>query len=85
MPISTSLWCLQSQSLNIPVKALIVCVCVSYGSRVSVLRFRYVLSFRVIDLGVMVPCDKILREAITRKAGTTIYRVAAPFFSTKVD
>lgn len=29
------------------------------------------LSFRVIDLGVMVPCDKILREAITHKAGKT--------------
>lgn len=27
------------------------------------------LSFRVIDLGVMVPCDKILREAMTHKAG----------------
>ncbi|XP_053269745.1 methionine synthase isoform X1 [Pleuronectes platessa] len=25
-------------------------------------------NFRVIDLGVMVPCDKILREAITKKA-----------------
>uniref|UniRef100_A0A3B4XUL5 Methionine synthase n=1 Tax=Seriola lalandi dorsalis TaxID=1841481 RepID=A0A3B4XUL5_SERLL len=25
-------------------------------------------NFRVIDLGVMVPCDRILREAITRKA-----------------
>ncbi len=28
------------------------------------------LSFRVIDLGVMVPCDKILREAVSQKAGT---------------
>lgn len=27
------------------------------------------LSFRVIDLGVMVPCEKILREAIRQKAG----------------
>lgn len=27
------------------------------------------LSFRVIDLGVMVPCDQILREALAHKAG----------------
>lgn len=28
------------------------------------------LFFRVIDLGVMVPCDKILKEAIVHNAGT---------------
>lgn len=27
--------------------------------------------FRVIDLGVMVPCDQILRAAVTHKAGRT--------------
>lgn len=35
--------------------------------------FEYVIFFflscRVVDLGVMVPCDQILREAVTHKAG----------------
>lgn len=30
-------------------------------------------SFRVIDLGVMVPCDQILRGAIAHKAGTVYH------------
>lgn len=43
-----------------------VAVCVT----VSGVDLGGLMSFRVIDLGVMVPCDKILREAITQKAGT---------------
>lgn len=36
----------------------------------SVISQGCLFSFRVIDLGVMVPCDQILREAVTQKAGT---------------
>lgn len=36
------------------------------GMACYVLQF---LFFRVIDLGVMVPCDKILKEAIVHNAG----------------
>ena len=28
-----------------------------------------ILSFRVVDLGVMTPCDKILKTAVEVKAG----------------
>lgn len=38
------------------------------------------LSFRVIDLGVMVPCDKILREAMTHKAGVIEWRQSVRTF-----
>ena len=47
--------------------ALIRCVCVCVCVCVSIVEC--FMCFRVIDLGVMAPCDKILKEAIKQKAG----------------
>ena len=47
-----------------------VCLCVCLCACVSVCSFVMVnIIYRVIDLGVMTPCDKILDTALDEKAG----------------
>lgn len=43
--------------------------CMQLKQTKLILLLLLLFSCRVIDLGVMVPCDQILREAVTQKAG----------------